>query len=206
MRSGKLRWTFFIIFSTYLDSCHEYKSWPTQLKWSVTRHLASKHIKKKTWVSPKGFASVSELLAACDRFSGSSPEHWRQDSLWRDEWKLAKQPHFDKQKLSHTLTIPLVFEEPVGVFLLGLLLLQQRQQPLLLLTGAIHEVIPWLKQQNNKRLVRLKANNYFNECLRHSEIAKADLSQQQHFRSHWVRVHTKENYILFKTEQLFTSH
>lgn len=38
----------------------------------------------------------------------------------------------------------LVFEQPAGVFLLGFLLLQQRQQPLLLLTRAIHEVIPWL--------------------------------------------------------------
>lgn len=42
------------------------------------------------------------------------------------------------------LTIPLVFEELVGVFLLGLLQLQQREQPLLLLTRAIHEVVPRL--------------------------------------------------------------
>lgn len=40
--------------------------------------------------------------------------------------------------------IPWVFEEPAEGFLLGLILLQQRQQSLLLLTGAIHEVIPWL--------------------------------------------------------------
>lgn len=40
--------------------------------------------------------------------------------------------------------IPLVFKEPVGIFLLGILLLEQRQQPLLLLTRAIHEVIPRL--------------------------------------------------------------
>lgn len=40
--------------------------------------------------------------------------------------------------------IPLVIEEPGGVFLLGALLLQQRQQPLLLLPRAVHEVIPWL--------------------------------------------------------------
>lgn len=40
--------------------------------------------------------------------------------------------------------IPLVLEESVGVFILGLLQLQQRQQPLLLLTRAVHEVIPRL--------------------------------------------------------------
>lgn len=50
-----------------------------------------------------------------------------------------------KSSHSEMLTIPLVFEELVGGFLLGPLPLQQREQPLLLLTGAIHEVIPWLK-------------------------------------------------------------
>lgn len=40
--------------------------------------------------------------------------------------------------------IPLVLEESVGIFLLGLLQLQQRQQPLLLLARAVHEVIPRL--------------------------------------------------------------
>lgn len=125
---------------THKTSKKEIKSL-TNDQWTHT----SKHIKKKKMsVSPKGFASVSELLAACDQFSGSSPEHWRPDLLCRDNWKSAKQVHFDKQTLTHTLTIPLIFGEPVGVFLLGLLLLQQGQQPLLLLTGAIHEVIPWL--------------------------------------------------------------
>lgn len=40
--------------------------------------------------------------------------------------------------------VPLVPQGPLGAFVPGLLLLQQRQQPLLLLAGAIHEVIPRL--------------------------------------------------------------
>ena len=49
------------------------------------------------------------------------------------------------------LTIPLVFERAAGAFLLGPLQLQQRQQLLLLLARAIHEVIPWLKEKENKK-------------------------------------------------------
>ncbi len=113
--------------------------------------------------SPWGFVSASESLAACGRFSGSSPEQWRQDLLWREEWRSAKKNTQNKQPTnkheSETLTIPLVFEEAAGVFLLGPLLLQQRQQPLLLLTGAIHEVIPWLKEQQNEEV-----NFYTNIC------------------------------------------
>lgn len=54
--------------------------------------------------------------------------------------------HKQTNKQPARLTIPLVFEDLVGGFPPGLLLLQQRQQPLLLLTRAIHEVVPRLQQ------------------------------------------------------------
>lgn len=38
----------------------------------------------------------------------------------------------------------MVFVEAVGVFFAGVFFLQQRQEPLLLLAGAVHEVVPWL--------------------------------------------------------------
>lgn len=68
---------------------------------------------------------------------------------WSDSSQTTTTHTTDKQTntQSEVLTIPLVFEEAVGVFLAGTLLLQQRQQPLLLLTGAVHEVVPWLKKQ-----------------------------------------------------------
>lgn len=33
---------------------------------------------------PWGLVCVLKQLAACDRFSGSSPEQWRQGLLWKD--------------------------------------------------------------------------------------------------------------------------
>lgn len=48
--------------------------------------------------SPWGFVSASESLATCDRFSGSSPEQWRQDLLQRETTKSDKQLHFKGSK------------------------------------------------------------------------------------------------------------
>lgn len=122
----------------------------------------------KRWHSPAGFVSVSELRAASDQFSGSSPEQWRQRLLWGMRRRSFKTAHFKMTHLqpgtSGVLTIPLVLGEPVGVFFLGLLLLQQRQKPLLLLTRAVHEVIPWLREQERNK-VHLWRNDCFIGCI-----------------------------------------
>lgn len=118
----------------------------------------------KRWHSPVGFVFVSELLATCDQFYGSSPEQWRQRLLWGRRRRSFKKGHTSKgpiyrQAQMEILTIPFVLGEPVGGFFLGLLLLQQRQKPLLLLTRAVHEVIPWLREQE-----RNKVNVWRNDC------------------------------------------
>lgn len=50
------------------------------------------------------------------------------------------------------LTILVVLVEAVGGFFAGVLFLQQRQEPLLLLAAAVHEIVPWLKEQQWKIL------------------------------------------------------
>lgn len=123
--------------------------------WSVTKRLPSEH-NTTTWhdthhgdlFPPQSRAQPAiDFLEAVLSIEGKIYCEEKSDGQ-------PKQPHLKqpacKQAQTGTLTIPLVFEEPGGVFLLGSLLLQQRQQPLLLLSGAIHEIIPWLKGQENE--------------------------------------------------------
>lgn len=62
----------------------------------------------------------------------------------------SKRPIY-RQAQMEILTIPFILGL-AGVFFLGPLLLQQRQKPLLLLTRAVHEVIPWLGEQERLNL------------------------------------------------------
>lgn len=97
---------------------------------------------------PEESVSCVESLVAGGRSSGNSPEQRRRRVLSRETG--VESPRNTKANVNEhkqTITIPPVFGEPAGALLLSPLFLQQRQKPLLLLAGTVHEIIPGLEQQ-----------------------------------------------------------